>query len=281
MNANKAREFFSSYFEGTIDAGLRQAFERRLNADAELQAEYRAFERTMGMLNSMKDIEVEVPFDLNERINARIDRHVFEQKRQQRVPALAWWKSLAFGGVAALAIFGTIKGFGGSGGDTSQANLLGTATNEQIQVTQAKGQLTLKYQTAGRATVVIRDGVGGQVLRSVDLDGQPLESPLINSDDHARVMSVEASGSGAPLLVAVPGVQPERATSGEGDLTELVRQLAGHYRVPVVLVTKNPTKRLNWSYESLEAVGGATEALADDSFAVELRSDGVLWIQEH
>jgi len=51
--------------------------------------------------------------------------------------------------------------------------------------------------------------------------------------------------------------------------------------VPVVLVTKNPTKRLNWSYESLEAVGGATEALADDSFAVELRSDGVLWIQEH
>src|SRR5688500_10784952 len=99
MNASKAREFFSSYFEGTLDAGLRQAFERRLHTDAEIQAEYRAFERTMGQLSTLKDLEVEVPFDLHERISARVDLHIFEAKRAKGSPWIAMWKPLLIGGL--------------------------------------------------------------------------------------------------------------------------------------------------------------------------------------
>lgn len=281
MNASKAREFFSSYFDGSLDGGLRQAFERKLNTDSDLKAEYQAFERTMSMLDSMRETEVEVPFDLTERINARIDRHVYEQKRAEKAPALAWWKSLAIGTAAALAIFGTIKGFGGGPSATAEANLLGGPQAEHVQVVRDNGELVLKYQTTGRKSVTIREDVAGKELKRVDLDGKQLESELRNSDAQPRLVSVQVDGESRPTLVAVPGTDSIEVTTGKGTIGELAKNLAGRYRVPVVVVANDVAREMTWTYSSLEPVSGATEALKDASFSVELHSDGILWIQQH
>ena len=125
MNANKAREFFSSYFEGNLDDGLRQAFERTLNTDAELQAEYKAFERTLGQLAGLRDVEIEVPFDLHERISARLDRHIYEKRQTRGGGFLAFWKPALAAGVASLAVIGTVLSLNSSGGDVQGAAVIG------------------------------------------------------------------------------------------------------------------------------------------------------------
>src|SRR3989442_1402138 len=39
MNINKAREFFSAYYENKLDLGLKQSFERELRSDAQIQVD--------------------------------------------------------------------------------------------------------------------------------------------------------------------------------------------------------------------------------------------------
>ena len=58
MNANKAREFFSAYYEGSMDRAIRQTFERRLNSDSELHAEYKAFEQVTQLFHSVSGIRL-------------------------------------------------------------------------------------------------------------------------------------------------------------------------------------------------------------------------------
>src|SRR5687767_3235474 len=139
MNADKAREFFSSYFEGTLDAGLRQAFELRLETDAETQAEYRAFERSMGQLDTLKDIEIEIPYDLNEKISARVDRHIFEAKRTKGSPWLAFLRPMAIGGLAAAAIIGTVITMNNRSGGVQPAGLTTGSQPPKIETPAPKG----------------------------------------------------------------------------------------------------------------------------------------------
>src|SRR5581483_925490 len=73
MNQEKAREFFSAYFEGVLEPGLKQSFEARLAADAMLQADYAAFSETMGELRTMPEEEIEAPIFLSDRVATRLD----------------------------------------------------------------------------------------------------------------------------------------------------------------------------------------------------------------
>ena len=53
MNHDKAREFFSAYYEGTLESGLRQQLEARFRADAHLKADYAAFVETIEALGEL------------------------------------------------------------------------------------------------------------------------------------------------------------------------------------------------------------------------------------
>ncbi len=83
MTLAKAKDYFSAYHEGSLDRGLKQAFETRLREDTQLQAEYRAFERTMKELEAFGCVEVEPPSDLHDKIAARLDKAIWDQKRQK------------------------------------------------------------------------------------------------------------------------------------------------------------------------------------------------------
>ena len=83
MNIEKAREFYSAYHEGSLDKGLKQAFERQLETDAQVAAEFRLFKQAMEELSQLESEAIEVPSDLHDRISARLDLHILEQRRKK------------------------------------------------------------------------------------------------------------------------------------------------------------------------------------------------------
>lgn len=282
MNANKAREFFSAYYEGLMDPGLRQSFERRLNTDASVQAEYRAFERTMGQLDVMRDVEVEIPFDLSERINARLDLHVHEQTRNAKPAMFAWWKGLAVAGIGALAIFGAFQSLQNTGGDVLTGGAVtGTAAEVPMRVEMVDGEPVLMYRPTSKRTLVIRDAIEGTERERIDLDNRLLRSPLRNTSETANLISIDPGDGSMPMLVAIPGTSPTPVTAGQGTIQEFVLALADHYRIPVTLTTTNPERTVVWKFESTDVMADATKALQDTRFAVEMRQAGILTITEH
>ena len=103
MNNDKAREFFSSYAEGALDAGLKQSFEAQLQRDRDLQSEYHDFERTLEHLGQFKFEEIAVPADLNETISARLDRNLYDRKHNAAPTWHLWLRNFAIAGVSAAA----------------------------------------------------------------------------------------------------------------------------------------------------------------------------------
>ncbi len=53
MTADEARELFSDALEGELEPAQHQAFEAALAADAELRAEYQAFQETMALTRGL------------------------------------------------------------------------------------------------------------------------------------------------------------------------------------------------------------------------------------
>ncbi len=285
MNATKAREFFSAYFDGTLEPGLRQSFERRLGADATIQAEYRAFERTMHALDAMREVKIHVPSDLNERIQARLDRHVYDQRRNERPAMFGWWKGFAAAGIGALALFGALQSLNQANGSVTTGGTLGpptTATVEvPLKVELVDGKPTLFYRPLGKRTVVIRDAIDGSERERVDLDGNLLRSALTNSGATASLTSVDAGDGSNPLIVAIPGSAAKPTSSGQGTIEEFVLAMADHFRIPVTLETTALDRTVVWAFESDDPIANATKALKDSRFSIGERVSGVISIQEH
>jgi hypothetical protein len=282
MNLAKAREYFSGYYEGSLDRGLKQAFETCLREDAQLQAEYQAFERTMTELDSLRAVEVEPPADLHEKISARLDRHIWEEKRTAKPSFAGWWRSLAIASVAGAGFLFAIFKLGGPA-DTAQAGLLGTpvpVSSEQIIVQNDGGGVLVRYPVAKDRTIVIRSQDGIELHR-VLLQNQDFRAPLTNNLESAQLLSVEVEGGGT-MLIALPGTKSESEAAGEGDLRQLAKALAGKYQHTVVLNISNVDRQVSWNFDSDDAVLEARQALQKlTSVQVEEREQGVLWIQEH
>src|SRR5206468_1416476 len=144
-------------------SGLRQAFERELGTDAQLLAEYKAFERMMSDLGTIKDVPVEMPFDLHERISARLDRHLYENKARPRALFGGWWRSVALGGVATLSIIGVIASLNSSGGQTSLSSPV--PISAPVPTLSADGiNVILAFRASQTGRVKVRSGVDGPII---------------------------------------------------------------------------------------------------------------------
>src|SRR5579859_1468627 len=181
MNLGKARDYFSAYYEGSLDRGLKQSFEARLKEDAQLQAEYRAFERTMAGLGALGRIEIEPPADLHEKISARLDRAVWDQKRAKTNSWFALWKVFVLGAAAATAVFVGFYKLNANGDSQNRAGIAGLPTpgsEAQFKFSSRNQTVYLSFPTVDHATVVIKDG-NGKILDSEALDHQGIsDKPL-------------------------------------------------------------------------------------------------------
>jgi hypothetical protein len=283
MNQEKAREFFSDYREGTLDAGLRQSFEQALRSNSKLRGEFSAFETAMSQLDDLRFEIIEVPADLHDRIAARIDRHAVEQ-RATSAPAWALWtRNLAVACVAAVAVLGALVSLGRQGGSSSvgAAVVAPAPAADQLKLSQIAGGVEVSYTARGRREFVVREGVDGEELRRVRLQGQPLKSPLINPHAAPALMSIHVDSEPTPTVVALPGTERSTGTSGEGTLAEFALAMAGFYGLPVVVDVDKPGEEiLSWEFASLEPLVAASRTL-ESRYVVELRATGILYIQSH
>jgi anti-sigma factor RsiW len=100
MNASRAREYFSAFHEGSLDAGLRQQFQKALASDPKLQEEFADFAIAYEAMNFQADEVIEVPMNLSDKIANRLEA---AQNAKPRVGFVwqGWFRNLALGGIAA------------------------------------------------------------------------------------------------------------------------------------------------------------------------------------
>lgn len=284
MNLAKAKDYFSAYYEGSLDRGLKQSFEMGLREDAQLQAEYRAFVRTMQDLQALGHVEIEPPADLHDKIAARLDRIIWEEKRE-KAPALSmgWWKGLlAVSAVAAGLVFAFLE-FGHS--NTSQANIIGSFGSAADQFTFGAGdhEVTLSYPQVDHQTIIIKDA-SGLVKETDNLDHQPMDSkPLKNQGDSPQLLSVETADQSVPVsYIAIPGKLRDSALSGKGTVKELAVALAGHYQKAVVVQARDDAdKDTSWDFSTGDAMAAAEGAVKPLNLSVSEKLSGVIMIQKN
>jgi hypothetical protein len=288
MTLAKAKDYFSAYYEGSLDRGLKQALETRMREDAQLQSEYRAFERTMQALESFGTVEIEPPADLHDKISARLDKVVWEQKRQKASGfSFAWWKGLVAVSAAAACIFGFLSYsknqanvspasvFGGSGNSSAAQFTFGAAT--------ANGRSLEMSYPAGDAKVSIKDAEGHFLGEPMDLQGREIKSkPLENSSDAAQLITVEADlndNSSVASYVALAGKTKDPATTGKGTVKDMALAIAAHYQIPVVVQNKvDGDAPTSWDLSVPDPLGAAHAALTGLSVSVQQDKSGILLI---
>lgn len=289
MNNEKAREFFSSYYEDTLEGGLKQTFERKLLSDPELKAEYRLFEATLSELDALKLEEIEIPYGLHDTIAARLDRHLYEQKRLKPAGISVFWRNLAFGGIAVAAIAGAVFGLQRSGTKGSaQANLIGDLRPAQVAATRidfksSPNSVLVEFTPATEETLTIESSATGKVLQQIDVKGgQQSTTPLQNPQPRAAVLGVRVPGEPTERWIALPGQTKSLERNGQGDLRSLAKAIADYYGVPVLVDVADPSASAHWSLIENDATHAAMDALAETKLTIAQGDDGkIVTISDH
>lgn len=285
MTLAKAKDYFSAYYEGSLDRGLKQAFETRLREDAQLQAEYRAFERTMKELEAFGCVEIEPPSDLHDRIAARLDKAIWDQKRQ-KTSALnfAWWKLLGAVSVAAACVIGVLT-YTDHQSQSSPANIVGGGSGNPVpfkftfKSNADNGRIVNLTFPATDATVSIKDGSGNSVSNSVAPGGQVIQ----NGAKTVKILNVEADSGDETIAessIAVPGTEKDANTTGKGTVKDLAVAIAGHIQKPVVIQNSSDgTKAVSWDLTTNDYLGAATGSLKGLGLSISETANGVILIQ--
>ncbi len=283
MNVNKAREYFSAHYEGSLDRGLKQSFEHALNQDAQLQAEYKAFQRTMTELDGLSAITVEPPEDLHERISARLDRVAWEAKQAKPTGIRAWWR-LAVLGTAATAVLALafLQSSAPTGPKTIASGMVvPTVSPDAFDFTPISGGVSLNVPT-GKGTVVFLDQTGKELeRRNLETDGI-LNKVLGNSGQDAHLVGIQLDTKPA-LWLAIPGKGQKQFDAGTGTLKEFAVAVSKGFGIPVIVSCDNSEAQVTWE-EQAEVMSLASKAVEKHSLKVELRKAGggdILFVQQN
>lgn len=280
MNLAKARDFYSDYYEGSLEDGLRQAFERAKASDPHIEADYREFCLAMDKLNSLAEIEIEVPQTLHETISARIDRHIWETERATPRKGIFSWRLPIYGAVAAAAIASTIFAINrqSDGGPSEASFIPGTRVQRDTpppSLAVVDGSVHLKYASKEKLKITVRDDVSGLIIKELNPGKGNVDSPITNERPDPVIVKIEFSDGSAPIRLVIPGTRTEAKLSGEGKLSELAVAISETYRVPVLL-PESDDARVKWSFAAADTVGTLPAALAADGVLLETRSNGFL-----
>lgn len=283
MTNDKAREFFSTYFEGSLDAGLRQALEQKLKSDAVLASDYAAFSETMNELDSMRFEEIEVPLYLSDRIATRLE--AVQEKKV--VPVFSWLRLVQGGAIAAVVVVAGVLAYQGfDRANTDQSNMMGSVApmanvdTDQFRFNYADGKVTVNYKPSAPRTIVVSSGTTGKELNRFHLDRQELSSPLSNDLTGTALFDIKVLGDDEHAMVAVPGTSSARQASGNGTVKDLSAALADFYRTPVLLQADRMETPVSWNFKSSEPRTEATDVLRDLGYSVDLRPSGMIVIMD-
>jgi hypothetical protein len=285
MNQEKAREFFSSYYEGSLDPGLKQALEQAMGKDASIRTDYKEFELTCEELGSLKFETIEIPFGLNDKILANIDRHVLETKKNQQPGWMMWLRNVAIAGVSCVAILGAALSLRNLSGRTANADVINADSGSKDELSvkpNTNRDATIHFAPSQTDTLLIREGLKGQELRRYTVaQGEELNKSIENPNQESTVFDIETPKSDTrSILIALPGSSPSHSQTGQGNLEDFAKALATRYRVPVEVHVARPTMNVSWNLQEPDALNAARTTLNATRYAITLNMNGLLVISE-
>lgn len=284
MTNEKAREYFSAYSEGTLDAGLAQSFEVKLKADQTLRAEYEQFEATLKKLESLRFEQIEVPFDLNDRISAAVDKSIYDKKRTAQPGWALWLRNFAFAGLAAGAVFGAYLSINRGGDDGSaKANILdirGPKSIEQVEFSRTPKGVGLEYKPTEKHTISIRGGDAGE--QKFETGKELWLHELKNSQPDSALFEIDVQGEVPATVVIVPGTIRNEIEVSQGTVAALAQEIADKFGVPVVLKTSKAQVEISWTtLDGSDALKTSEIALQNLNGVVADMREGILYIGDN
>lgn len=285
MNRAKARDFFSDYYEGALDASLRQVLERSLAEDAELKREYDEFCEVMQDLNAMQLEEIPEPAFLHERIEGRIHAQLEAQKAKQSGWGFRWALPWVGAGIAAVAIVGAFLAINARPTSGPSIGSVIPGTQQPVApktaspgVEVSAGEVRLVWPSGAASSVTVREVATGEVMDTLRVPAQGLNSPLKNPADKAVLLEIE--GGRRSLFVALPGVVRVPAGKGTGTLMDLAKSLADTFGEAVQVESKTPDAKLNWDFAGAKDALDAARSVATGNVSLEQRSVGLLFLTD-
>ncbi len=269
MNQEKAKEFYSAYLEGSLDAGLRQSFEQKLSTDTALRADYDAFVSAVTSLDWLKAETIEVPSYLSDRIATRIE----EARNLKQKRGIFGWLTpgrWALVGLATVAIVGVCLSIvNQEGRGTSMASFFGMVP--AVTVPNAK-----LIEDGTQVSIVPSSTQAGSVTfdaKTILLKSKIVQ-PLKNSQSVPDVFTIQISGEREITYVIVPGTQRQPSRKGSGTMLEFAKALSGVYSVPVQVRMSDVSKTVTWNFNGEDPRVAATQALDPNLVAVDLQTSG-------
>lgn len=279
IKSEKARELFSSYWEGSLDSAMRQQMDRSFGSNPELLGEYKEFVRAMEILEVSAQFDVPIPEDLHERISARLDHAMYEKDRQGKsLGFLAKWRQFAILGAVGVAIIGGYLGLQNRGGntpETTQANAIATipGNSEGMKLVVKGDELFLNLDATSADRLSVLQMPAGTEVRSIQVaKNQKVASPLRNTGERALTLVIKSSTQ--EIMVALPGTKPSLITEGNGTVVQFAEALASLHGKAVQVEVKDSTKVLRWT---LNPNNVTSPTVSDTSLSVELE-DGIIRI---
>ncbi len=284
MTNEKARDFFSAYYEGTLEPGLSVSLAQRLKADSTLSNEYASFARAMDQLGTLKFEEIASPDDLNEKISARLDRYIYDQKRSAKPALTIWLRNLGFGTIAAAAIIGAVISLRGGSSSTAPAGVFNppAPASDKISYSVSPEGVTVKIAPATSKTIIVTDDKGVEKSREVAGDATHPEvvNLLKNDGPNAAIFQIRALDDPSGSYVAIPGKVRTTVNAGEGTIVDLAQAMSNYFGVPVSLKAPRPAVKVAWTFASHNPVEEAGKALGP-GFRVTLLQSDILQIEQN
>lgn len=282
MNRAKARDFFSDYYEGTLDRGLSQMFERALKEDSLLKEDYSTFCDLMGNLDSLKDMEVPEPAFLHDRIETRVN----EKLAAAKAPAPLWWLGwgkLAFAGAAGVAVIALVMTLISQPSDQgSVAGIIPPVNSSRElppRLSLREEGLTLTFRPKVESRVTIATEGVEDPSQTIQLEAdQKLESPINNNSEEAKLIEITFSTSHDRIFVALPGSIASPQKTGTGTVKDLALALANTFGKPVQVEVTNLSQRLVWDFKDGDEVDAVSGTLRQHGLSLEARADGILYL---
>lgn len=274
MTNEKAKEFFSAYYEGSLDSGLCISFEQKLKADSHLKQDYDAFVHAMEDLDILKFEQITIPEDLHEKISARLDRHIYEQKRKPTPVWGTWVRGFAFAGIGAIAIMAAIMTLGHGGGNGPSQSSIGVSPDQPPKYTVGPDGVTVQFKPSSVKALIVTNSQGKEMSRSTTGNPTLLSNPLPN----AAVFGVQIAGERDVTYIAIPGKMRSSLNKGDGTLVEFAKAASDYFRLPVSLENHQPTEHVSWMFTSVDTVAETSKSLGPN-YQVTLTQDNMLEIK--
>ncbi len=255
MKPDKANEYFSAYFEGTLPEGLRPQFEELLENSPAVADEYASFVAGYESLEWLGKQPVAIPADLHETIMRRVDRVAHEKKLVKK----SWFggnlRMAWLGGLGLIAILATGLSLVRPSGNQRLAEAgtgIGVSQSEPAFLfSVVDSQPTVRIKSYQADTISVEDMDSGQQLKQFKVvEGQSVEIPIQREGANQAAIEVRSLQAQKSVVVVLPSQAATGALSGKGSVIQFARDYANRVQRPVFVEVTEPTKMLAWQYAS-------------------------------